>query len=66
VGIMTGEQQKGQVATTEAPATRDVEAHTSEDHRASHPETSYRKGADVTAPFREATSLRAPPLEQKR
>jgi hypothetical protein len=63
---MTAEQQRGQVATTEAPAVRDIEAHTSEDHRANLPETPYGKGAKVTAPFKEAASLPAPSLEQKK
>jgi len=63
---MTAEQQGRQVAPTEAPAIRDIEAHTSEDHRAASPETPSREGASVTAPFQEAASLRAPSLKQKK
>jgi hypothetical protein len=66
VKFMTAEQQRGQVATTEAPAIRDIEAHTSEDHRAARPETPNRKGAQVTAPFQEAASLPAPSLKQQK
>ena len=60
------DQQRGQVAPTEAPAIRDVEAHTSEDHRAAGPETPYREGAKVTAPFQEAASLPAPSLGKEK
>ena len=63
---MTADQKRGQVAPTEAPAIRDIEAHTSEDHRAASPETPYRKGAKVTAPFQEAASLPAPSLKQEK
>jgi hypothetical protein len=66
VKFMTAEQQGGQVATTEAPAVRDIEAHTSEDHRAASPKTPNREGAKVTAPFQEAASLPAPLLQQKK
>lgn len=65
--FMAAEQQGGgQVAPTEAPAIRDIEAHTSEDHRAASPESRYREGASVTAPFQEAASLPAPSLEQEK
>lgn len=63
---MTADQQRGQVAPTEAPAIRDIEAHTSEDHRAASPETPYREGANVTAPFQEAASLPAPSLGKEK
>jgi hypothetical protein len=66
VTFMTAEQQARQIATTEAPAVRDTEAHTSEDHRAANPETPYREGAKVAAPFQEATSLPAPSLKQEK
>jgi hypothetical protein len=61
---MTTDQQK--VAPTEAPAVRDIEAHTSEDHRATSPEKPYRESAKVTAPFHEAASLPAPSLGKER
>jgi hypothetical protein len=64
VKFMTAEQQGRQVAATEAPAVRGTEAHTSSDHRATSPATPA--GAKVTAPFKEAASLPAPSLEQKR
>ena len=54
------------LAETEAPATSDIESHTSEDHRAAAPETDYRKGAKVAAPFQEAKSLPAPSLKQEK
>ena len=63
---MTADQQRGQVAPTEAPAIRDIEAHTSEDQRAASPEKPYREGAKVTAPFKEAASLPAPSLEKEK
>jgi hypothetical protein len=66
VKFMTAEQQGGQVAPSETPAIREMEAHTSEDHRAASPETPYREGASVTAPFQEAASLPAPSLEQEK
>ena len=64
VKFMTADQQK--VAPTEAPAVRDIEAHTSEEHRAARPETPNRKGAKVTAPFQEAKSLPAPSLGKEK
>lgn len=63
---MTAEQPGKQVAATEAPAVRGTEAHTSEDHRAISPGTPYREGAKVAAPFKEAASLPAPSLPQKK
>jgi hypothetical protein len=63
---MNTEQQRGQVAPTEAPVVRDIEGHTSEDHRAASPKTPYREGAKVTAPFQEAASLPAPSLEKEK
>jgi hypothetical protein len=62
---MTTDQQR-QVAPTEAPVVRDIEAHTSEDHRAASPETPYTERAKVTAPFQEAASLPAPSLKKER
>ena len=62
---MTDEQQRGRVAPAEAPVVRETEAHTSEDHRAASPETPYREGAKVAAPFKEAASLPAPSLKQE-
>ena len=64
--FMTADQRGGQVAPTEAPAIRDLEAHTSEDHRAASPETPYRERAKVAAPFQEAASLPAPSLEKEK
>ena len=63
---MTTDKQGGQVAPTEAPAIHDIEAHTSEDHRAASPETSYRERPKVVAPFQEAASLPAPSLEKEK
>ncbi len=62
---MSAEQQGVQVAPTEAPVVRGIEAHEWEDHRAENPETSYREGAGVAAPFVEGESLPAPSLEGK-
>jgi hypothetical protein len=62
---MTAEQQRGQTAPQEAPVINDAEAHTSEDHRAASPERPGDDGATVSAPFQEAMSLPAPPLEPK-
>jgi hypothetical protein len=59
---MTTDQQRVQIAPTEDPAVRDIEAHTSEDHRAARPGKPHREGAKVTAPFQEAASLPAPSL----
>jgi hypothetical protein len=67
VKFMTADQPGGQVAPTEAPAIRgDIEAHTSEDHRAASPETPYRERAKVAAPFQEAASLPAPSLGKEK
>jgi hypothetical protein len=65
VKFMTAEPQTGQLAAAQAPAVREVGAYTSEDHRAERPETPASAGASVAAPFHEAASLPAPPLEQK-
>jgi hypothetical protein len=64
--FMTADQQGTHVAPTEAPAIREIEAHTSEDHRAASPETPYRERAAVAAPFQEAASLPAPSLEKEK
>jgi hypothetical protein len=63
---MTTDQQREQVAPTEAPAVRGIEAHTSENYRAARPKTPHRESAKVTAPFREATSLPAPSLGKEK
>ena len=63
---MTAHQKRGQVAPTEAPAIRNIEAHTSENHPAASPKTPYRQGAKVTAPFQEAASLPAPSLGKEK
>ena len=63
---MTADHREGQVAPTEAPIIRDIEAHTSEDHRAASPEPLYSERAKVAAPFQEAASLPAPLLEKEK
>jgi hypothetical protein len=63
---MTTDQQQVQIAPTEDPAVRDIQAHTSEDHRAASPKTPHREGAKVTAPFQEAKSLPAPSLGKEK
>lgn len=62
---MNVEQPRGQVSPQEAPAINEAEAHTSEDHRAVSPESRHDDRATVAAPFQEAMSLPAPPLEPK-
>jgi hypothetical protein len=63
---MTSDQQRGQLAPTEAPATGETESHTTEDHRAASPEAPYSEGAKVTAPFQEAKSLPTPTLGKEK
>ena len=63
---MATDQQRGQLAPTEAPATGETESHTTEDHRAASPETPYGEAAKVTAPFQEAKSLPTPSLEKEK
>lgn len=62
---MTAEPQTGRVAPAQAPAVRELGAYTSEEHRAAAPEPPASTGASVAAPFHEAASLPAPPLEQE-
>jgi hypothetical protein len=63
---MTAEQQAGKVAPSQAPSVRGVGSHTSSDHRAASPQAPQSRGASVSAPFKEASSMPAPSLTQQR
>jgi hypothetical protein len=55
---------EGRLAAAEDPVVRDTGAHTSQDHKASKSKRPASKGASVTAPYLEGTSLPASPLGQ--